>query len=375
MNFFIGDDPALTGFTQVAPKLFLDQGWDNVGNIWYKGYSTDCTISERLDDIISGYKPSGKWCVIQDGTIYHPVLRGFPLHYFENNVTTLKLAEYQPVVYDTPQAPILTEQDTLTVEEAAYQIGNILVENVENFYRHNNPKDVNLTISAGLDTQTCWAVHDQVTTDYNLRIYLTNGFHFNPEYKHDVIDSLSSTYWGYNQITVQQSKSWTNSGFYAEVYTYRDIAAAAGYLNYLGKKSLSELVTEDDYYYGFITRPKLVATCNRIRDQIDTSTPEKLKEHLWNTIWYDHQMWHLDNTMIFSPFADLRIPEIALKLPIEDLIKFGVNGDIQRHIIKRFAPERVPLTSQYKNTGDVWHNFKKNFKRTMLGKDTNFIVL
>lgn len=374
MNFFIGDDPKLTGFTQVAPRLFLDQGWDNVGNIWYKGYSTDCTISQRLDDIIDGYQPSGKWCVIQDEKIFHPVLRGFPLYYFENNITTLAFAEHQPVLYNTPQAPVITQEKTLTVEEVSYQIGDILVENVENFYRYNNPKEVNLCVSAGLDTQTCWAVYDQVTTDYNLRLYL-NGFNIKPEYRTGVSVSLTNSCWGYNIITVQKNKSWTASGFYAEAYTYRDIAAATGYLKYLGKDSLSELVTEDDYYYGFITRPQLVETCNRLKDQIDASTPTKLKEHLWNTIWYDHQMWHLDNNMFFCPFADLRIPEIALKLSVEDLIKFGVNGDIQRHIINRFAPERLPLISKYKNTGDVWYNFKKNFNRSMVHENTNFIVL
>jgi hypothetical protein len=374
MNFFIGDDPALTGFTQVAPRLFLDQGWDNVGNIWYKGYSTDCTISERLDDIIDGYQPSGKWCVIQDEKIYHPVLRGFPLYYFKDNITTLKLANWETVLYNNPQTPAITEESTLTVEEVSYQIGNILVENVENFYRYNNPTDVTLCVSAGLDTQTCWAVQDQVTTDYDLQIYL-NGFSPIREYRNAVIESLNSTCWGYNAIVVKKNKSWTISGFYAETYTYRDLAAITGYMNFLGKEKLDELVTEDDYYYGFITRPNAVHSYNRIKGRVDASTPIKLKEHLWNTIWYDHQMWHLDNNMFFCPFADLRIPEIALKLSVEDLIKFGVNGDIQRHIINRFAPERLPLLSKYKNTGNVWHNFKQHFKPTMIGKDTKLTVI
>jgi hypothetical protein len=374
MNFFIGDETTLTGFTRVAPRLFLDEGWDNVGNIWYKGYSTDCTIADCLNDIVDGYQPAGKWCVIKDEKIFHPVLRGFPLYYYENNITTLRLAEYQPVLYNFPQAPTINEESTLTVEEVSYQIGNVLVENVENFYRYNNPKDVNLCVSAGLDTQTCWAVHEQVTTNYNLRLYF-NGFKSNAEYRNDILESLTKDCWGYNIIAVRKNKSWTNSGFYAETYTYRDIAAATGYLNYLGKDSLSDLVTKDDYYYGFITQPKLVRTYNYFKDRVDASTPTKLKEHLWNTIWYDHQMWHLDNNMYFCPFADLRIPEIALKLSVDDLIKFGVNGDIQRHIINRFAPERLPLISKYKNTGDVWYNFKKHFKRTMISADTNFIIM
>ena len=79
--------------------------------------------------------------------------------------------------------------------------------------------------------------------------------------------------------------------------------------------------------------------------------------------------------MFFCPFADLRIPEIALRLPVTDLIRMGVNGDIQRHSINRFAPERLSLISKYKDEGKVWYNFKKNFDRSMIGEKTNFIVL
>lgn len=376
MNFFIGDHTELTGFTQVAPRLFLDDGWENVGNIWYKGYSTDCTLSQRLDDIVSGYQPAGKWCVIQDGKIFHPVLRGFPVYSFENNLTTLRLPGYNTVVYDTPAPPKILEENSLTVEEVSGMVGDILVENVENFYRYNSPKDMNLYFSCGLDTLTCWAIQDQVQTDYNLILHLSSAKKFIPEYDHDIIKSLTNTCWGHTQVTYKKDPSWTNTGFYAEAYTYRDIGAATGYMKFLGKETLGELVTKDDYYYGFIDRPQLVQMYTKIKDQVDASTPEKLKDHLWFTIWYDHQIWHVDNNMFFCPFADLRIPEITLRLSIDDLIRISVNGDIQKNIIKRFTPDRLSLLSDYKNDSrNAWVNFKKNFNRSMVNENTNFIVL
>lgn len=371
MNFFIGDETTLTGFTQVAPRLFLDQGWSNNGNIWYKGYSTECTLSEKLDDIVNGYQPSGKWCVIQDEKIFHPVLRGFPLYEHNDNKTTLKLVEYQPVIYNNPSAP---SESILSLEEASYLIGDVLVENVENFYRFNNIKSMDLYVSAGLDTMTCWAVQDQVNADYNLIIYLSGAQKFVPDYRHDVMKSLIDTCWGYGQVTFQKKPTWTTSGFYTETYTYRDIAAASGFMSFLNKETLDELVTEDDYYHGFITRPRAINRYNQFKTQININSEKELREYLWSTIWYDHQMWHLDNTMVFCPFADLRIPEIALRLSIDDLIKCSVNGNIQRKVIERFAPDKLALVSKYKNTGDVWGNFKKNFKRTMVDSQTNFVV-
>ena len=373
MNFFIGDDPTLTGFTQVAPKLFLDEGWENVGDIWYKGYSTECNISSKLDDIVNGYKPAGKWCVIQDGKVFHPVLRGFPLYEHEDCLTTVNFPSYRLVEHDIPKAPIV--EGNLTVEEVSYHIGNFLVENVENFYRYNNPKNLNLYMSSGLDTITCWTVQDQVTTDYELTIFLSGIEKFKPEYQHGLMKQLIRTRWGHGQVTFKKNHSWASTGFYAETYTYRDIAAITGYMKFLGKKTLDEIVTENDYYHGFITRQSAVDAFNSLKDQVIVSSPNDLKQYLWTTIWYEYQMWHLDNNMFFCPFADLRIPELALRLPIEDLIKFGVNGDIQRHIINRFAPERLSLLSKYKNTGFVWQNFQKNFNPAMLGKNTKFNVL
>jgi hypothetical protein len=373
MNFFIGGETTLTGFTQVAPRLFLDQGWDNVGNIWYKGYSTDCTIADCLNDIVDGYQPAGKWCVIKDEKIFHPVLRGFQLHQYENTLTTLKLPNFQSIVCASTPIPIVDEQAILTIEEASYLIGDILVENVENFYKYNNPGDVTLYLSAGLDTHTCWAIQDQVTNNYTLRADITTGFVAEQKYTNDVVESLINGYPSYRQIIIQPGKGWTHSGFYAEPYTFRDLMHIIGYVNYLGKTSLDEILNEEDYCYKYITRPSLISK-NEVANTIDASTPEKLRQYLWSTIWYFHKLWHIDNNMFFCPFADLRIPEIAFRLSIADLIKCIGNGDIQRHIINRFEPDRVGLISQYKNTGDTWYNFKKNFKPSMIDKDTKFIV-
>lgn len=373
MNFFIGGETTLTGFIQVAPRLFLDQGWQFAGNIWYKGYSTECNISEKLDDIVNGYQPAGKWCVIQDEKIFHPVLRGFHLYQCENILTTLKLPNFQPVPRKGTPTPVVDEQNTITIEEAAYQIGNVLVENTQNFYKYNDVKDLNLYISAGLDTHTCWAVQDQVSSDYTLRADISSGFHAGPKYTHDVITTLFNNCGGFRQMIIHPGKVWTHSGFYAEPYTLRDLGHIVGYANYLNKGSLSELFDENDYCYKYITRPSLVRIYEVARNKVDVSTPNKLREHLWKMIWQSGEAWHVDNNMFFCPFSDLRIPEIAFRMSIDDLIKCK-NGGLQRHIIERFAPDRTGLLSAYKNTGDTWYNFKKNFKPSMLGKDTKFIA-
>ena len=93
---------------------------------------------------------------------------------------------------------------------------------------------------------------------------------------------------------------------------------------------------------------------------------QALKDYLCDTVFGDWQMWHVDNNMTFSPFADIRIPQTINRLSVEDITKNSVSGLIQRDIIKRFKPELLSLVSDYKNSKDVWANFKQNFANITL---------
>ena len=70
MFFFIGDNLPLTSLEKVENRLYLDKGWSNTDGIWYKGYSTDCKLADNLDNILQGYQPAGKWCVIHLSLIH-----------------------------------------------------------------------------------------------------------------------------------------------------------------------------------------------------------------------------------------------------------------------------------------------------------------
>lgn len=379
MIFYVGNNCPATGLTQVQDRLFLDEGWTNNGIAWYKGYSTDCVLSEHIDDILNGYQPDGKWCVIHNETVYHPILRGFPLYVRDDEKTNLKLDGFEVLLYPRTEMPTL--EGTLSVEEVSQQIGDILVENTRNFYKYNNPENMTVYLSGGLDTLTSWVIQEQVSMDFNLSIHLptpqdTTVHLFcgtEREYHTDVMDMLGESYWGYGHPSYYKKTNWTNSGFYAETYTYRDIAALSAFVKYLDKDCVTELTKENDYYYYYLQRPYLIEASKNFRKEMSFTDEATLREYLWSTIWYDHQMWHLDNNLFFCPFADVRIPEIAMKLSIEDMIRICVNGDIQRHIIERFKPGATSLLSDYKNEKKIWANFRANFNEAMVHPDTKLI--
>jgi hypothetical protein len=376
MFFYIGNNCPINSLKQVSPNLFLDDGWNWLDGVWYKGYSTECKLSEALADIIGGYKPAGKWCVIHDAMIYHPVLRGFPIYELGDSKTNLKLDGYNPAVYTDVLPNLGTE---LTLDEVSTMIGDILVENTENFYKFNKPGSITALFSAGLDTLTAWTIIDSITKEYTLSLHVPSGnetewlqwLGTEREYESDLIDKVSTDYWGYHHACFYKKENWNITGYYAEVYTYRDGEAINAIANYYGKR-IDELASESDYLYWFLKRPNII---EKYRDSmLEFSDDADLKRFLWNTIWYDHQMWHLDNNLMFSPFADIRIPELVNRMSVRDIAHNCVTGQIQRNIIRRFRPDLLPLVADYKNEKGIWINFRKNFDSDKLVHSNTKII-
>jgi hypothetical protein len=377
MFFYIGDDCPIKSMKQVEPRLFVDEGWNQKNGIWYKGYSTECILEDSIYDIVNGHQPSGKYCVICNGEVYHPILRGFPLYFNGHKKTNLKLDDFEAEIYKPEPMPDIEPE--LSLDEASILIGDILVENTKNLYKYNEVDNMTSLCSAGLDTLTVWAVVDQVTQDYNFSLYIPtiddmvdmrsfNGTRRN--YSSDLLDKVDKDYWGYYHANFYTQPNWNITGYYAEVYTYRDGEAINAIANYHGKR-IDELADESDYLYWFLKRPNIV---ERYKDSMmQFENEEELKKFLWSTIWFDHQMWHLDNNINFSPFADLRIPTIVNRMSVEDITHNCVSGQIQRNIINRFKPEALCLLSDYKNAQDVWGNFKENFNESMIHPDTKII--
>jgi hypothetical protein len=376
MFFYIGNNCPLLSLHKVNNRLFLDKGWEQKYDIWYKGYSVDCSLSDSLLDIIDGYQPAGKWCVIHNEKVYHPILRGFPLYTCNDEQTNLALEGF---VFDTtPDKPTVINGPALSLDEASDIIGDILLENTIGFYRYNNIPKMNVSCSAGLDTITTWAIIDSYTKDYTLHAYIPK-FRDNTvslflgrirEYESDLVDFVSEKYWGYDISSFFTDLNWYASSYYAETYQYRAGEAINALANYQGKR-IDELAKETDYLYWFLKRPDMV---EKYKDSMIKFNDDKsLKDFLYSTIFYDHQYWHIDNNITFNPFADIRIPHTIHRMSIEDLTTNCTTGIIQRKIVERFNPQLLSLVSDYKSAKLVWENFRNNFKDIKL--DPNVIVI
>ncbi len=371
MFFYIGEACPLKSLSEVEPGVYLDQGWrgcmvnDKVA--WYKGYSTECTVSDSVSAILNGYQPVGKWCVISDKKVHHPVFRGFPLYRKGNGVANVQVNGYHYVKYVLPDRN--HTQDEITLDEAATQIGDILLENTQNFFKFNKIAQMNLLFTCGLDSMTSWAVLDHVTKEYTLEVYLPKGndntFHkFHGvirEKQSDLIDFMAY-HWGYNLTSDRLEENWHMTGFYAERIQLREADHLNAIANYYGK-NIKTITKPTDYLHWFCQRP---ATDAYLSTSLEFADERELKEFCIASVYPDYQMWHLDNNFHFSPFFDIRITDVAARLSVKDILENGLNGLIQREIIRRFRPDFLQLLSPFKNEGDIFGNFRRNFQNIEL---------
>jgi hypothetical protein len=370
MFFYIGNDNPFQALTQIEPNLYLDKGWSSKESIWYKGYSTDCKISEKLEDILQGYQPEGKWCVIHNNYVYHSKFRGFPLYQLDNQITNIQLDGYTFVPCKLVPPNVDT---TINLDEASIIIGDILLENTKNFFKYNDiGTSFNVLFSGGLDTLSSWAVLDNVTKNYVLEAYvpdLNKKYNFVHdilgrirEYESDLMDKVSNDHWGYGISSFYTNTNWYLTGFYAEVIQFRDAEAIHALANYKGKY-IDELAEPTDYLYWFLKRPSLD---KYKKEMLHFDDDQSLKRYLYDTVFVDYQMWHFDNNMTFSPFFDIRIADTMMKLSINDITKNSLTGITQRKIVERFNSQLLLILAEFKNERGPFNNFRKNFELIQL---------
>lgn len=342
---------------QVLDNLYLDDGWTNINGAYIKGYSTECNIYEHVTNIIDGYQPIGKWCLIYEGKIYHPKLRGFPLYKFNDEITNIKFDDFQLVDYEIELPSV--EGPLISLDDAAYQIGNILLENTENFLRFNDIGKLTVIFTGGLDSTTSWAVLDSITKNYIFDVYIVgpNKIAYS-DYESDLITHMRKQSWSYKIVRYYKEINWLLTGFYSERFQMREVTNGDMICSFL-KKDIFDLVHQNDYLYWFLKRPHIKSVYN-------LQTEKELKDCCFNSIQHDYQGWHLNNNFQFSPFFDRRITEIAYRLSLDDMILNLRNGVLQRKIIERFNPKFLSLVSDYKNSQKVYANFLKNWENVEL---------
>ena len=365
--------------------ISLDKGWTqtevNDTVVFYKGYCDDYPMEKVITDLIEDPTPRhhGNFGVIVVKpfclTVTHDCYRPFPLNQDINGYLTniSKENSVQAIwsdcyaVYNgadlttqsfNPYTDISLEFETTYVHEFIANAEQLLTSKVK--YLNNSTLDLNLYVSCGLDTTLLYAMS-------NARIFndvrLLNHEHI--DYDHFLImnyPQLRKEYAVYNQFHVWKDPSIVFCGAPGDEFFMRGPYVAAHWAAWHDINLLEILQDDDntDYHKKHFLKPANVKAIQQVwntREQLKDHYPEykDLCVHILNICANDHQMWHCNNTITWTPFKDLRLLAGILAVPPSAMLGQILNGDITRLLIGQFDSKCLDIIDDYKN----FQSFKK----------------
>ena len=352
MNFLITNDKNyqndfdLNEINHKDYKIFFDNNWT----------INDHSISKGL---------SNNHCTIQFGDtieIEHNEIRDFPLWYDSNTVSNFtKLENYVPVdgilkydgkwhlsyqtdYYNDPKSCGCGRSTTdrcigwHSYDEEPYAVAlikKVLLDNTKQFVNNNN-LDIFVPNNNGLDTLTVRSVLDYLKVDYKL-------FDIKKKNYVQLQKKLEVDFYGFNQIQEFDSPTCVVTGFYGDEYILRN----PSYIQPILKNRNVDLVTvfdaKQDCYMKDFFDLAYKEKCSAL-GPLDIT---KIKQMICN----DVQVWHINNTMLFTPFRDKRLLKL-LECSSSVLVNQVTDGKLSKIVIEHFNSDLLKLLDKSKNQND-----------------------
>ena len=352
MNFLITNDKdykndfSLNEINHKNYKILFDDNWTRDNNSITKGTANNyCTI--KFDDTIE---------------ITHNELRDFPLWYDEHTCSNFtKLDNYVPVDGRlnfnnawqlSYQKDFYKEPDSCgcgrstvarcvgwhSFDEEPYAVAlikKVLLDNTKAFLK-DNTLDILVPNNNGLDTLTVRSVLDYLNVDYKL-------FDIEKKDYQKLQATLELDYYGFNQIQEIGSPQCIVTGFYGDEYILRNPFYVQNILKNRGKDLIEIFDSNPTCYmrefFDLVYRKK----CKKV----EPVNIDKLSQMICNDI----QVWHINNTMLFTPFKDKRLLKL-LECDSNIIVSQVTDGKLSKTVIEHFNKDLLKLLDKSKNNAD-----------------------
>ena len=353
-------DPKFTVQQRLADNLWLnlDSGWrvfnQGTTKIVAKGYAND----RSLQDAVTSTEPTalrGNFCAFlinaDKVTITHDTDRSFPIWLGDDTVTNLEpLGESvwadcmltvarNFVVSKHYRNTFVSQTSELSDSVIVDKVHDILLETFDNFLTNNN-LPLKMFVTGGMDTTMAWAYLDHFTKNYEMVDY--EYLKFTPFWRRNF--SKLKQFWGYKQThlwsedCVLVSGAMGDENFMRGPYTMEMMLKAHG-------TSLFDILKPEDYHWkhcqGYFKKGLDVGS-------IDPDI-NKVIEQVMNRNSNDHQHWHIEETIHFTPFKDSRILSLITMSSKDQLVLQARDAHINRLLIEKLDPDKLKKISAYKN--------------------------
>jgi hypothetical protein len=381
--FFTLSKDTLNDFSEhfeLLPGIYLntDEGWHdytvNNRRIIIKGYADNYSLNDLVTLLTPSSHPTHKGNFLafivdnEEISITHDMYRGTPIYLNADNQTISNLdtngeniwADGLVVIDNELQfhksnfTPYELVNTTTTDEKIIENIHDILCDNFENFLTHNT-LPIKIFISGGLDTLTLYAYLKKFTNNFELVDYEYMKFtHF---YKKN--QGKLKKLWGYNQTHLWDEHCVLVTGGNGDENFLRGPLTLNLMLMHHGT-NIPEVLNgyESDYLYRYFMKKTSVYE-EMEEEYAGTSLIQdfnKVRDHILNVNINDHQHWHLDKTLNFTPFKNLDILSLVLQSSKEMLGKHTRYGYINEELIKLLDPDVLKLRSVHKNSDKKLYN-------------------
>jgi hypothetical protein len=334
---------------QLTDQLWLstDSGWQRHGDCVIKGYADEVPLAD-IPTHPDRRQLRGNFCVFETQgnsvEIVHGSERTFPMWRSAAAVTNL-YAEGDQVWADKR---LLINADMscevtrdITWNTAAAQDDSGLLDSIHHLLLHkfkaflaHNKLPIKLFLTGGIDTTTVWAYLDHVGADYEVVDY--EYVKHTPFYVKNQKRVKEFTF--YNQTQLWDEDCVLASGACGDEMLLRGPKTLSMALA-RHKVELEGLTQENDYHYEYYARYRH-----------DSHKPRDYSKVILDTLYNDHQHWHIDRTLHFTPLKDMRLPALVLQASKELLVAQARNAEINRALISRMDASKLKKITKYKNS-------------------------
>ena len=322
--------------------LSTDDGWHHHGNTITKGYCLQNNKGNYCSFI----------CDTETVKIAHDDTRGFPLFYDDNGLSNLEdlpnriWADAQNIRINT-NMEITYDVQKIIFSKQGYtdeQVIDLIAESLHSQFKefvNKNTLPIKIFLSGGIDSLLMWAYLDHYTKDYEIVDY--EYLKYTPFWiksgKH-----LKSKYWAYKQIHLWDKPCVLVTGGCGDEYMLRGPYTNSKLLKSMGYNILNE-VQSSHYMYNYLNKPKNVESINKSIKDI----PQDCFTYCLNCLANDHQHWHIEETLTFTPIKNLDILRLVMQSSPELILAQAIDASISKQLVQRLDSDKLAYLQKYKN--------------------------
>lgn len=345
-----------------------DDGWEVNKNSFFKGYRTP-NISH------------GNWTEIflndnEEIKISHDTLRSYPLWWDNDNKILTNLngngeriwADDNITIKSNGVAEIQKTELLSFINDTSKKPENFtkwvvlnLNQKFTDFIHTYGNESLKFFPTGGIDTGTLFALLKYNNKISNIDI-LTNEYFYYDEFCNKNIESIQNKYWAYKQMHHWEKKCFLISGAYGDEFWFRGPYIISLWAAWHDIDLIKLLQKSKGYHVGYFLKEKNIhifeeSFKNRHNIQEMYPTYESLKHQILNINANDHQHWHLNNTITWTPFKDLEITNKILNLPFDDIMAQIIDAKLNKSVISNMSKNVLSGISNTKNS-----NSRENLK-------------